>query len=267
MSDLVRVRASSLPELFDCPARWYSKHIMGMRLPTSGAAQLGTAVHAGTALFDQSRISEAGLTIDDCLGEVVDAIYKPETDVDWGESSPKESEVIATALHKKYCSEISPKFEFTDVEADCESLDVTDLGIRLTGTTDRIYRDPFTGEYGIADLKTGKSAVGSDGVVKTAGHAAQIAVYELLAEQATAKRIEAPAKIVGLQVAKTEAARRVGVGNISEAKDLLIGTADQPGLLEIASGFLKSGVFYGNPRSTLCNKAYCPAYNLCRFRR
>lgn len=267
MSSLVRIRASSLSELFDCPARWEAKHIKGMRLPTSGAAQLGTAVHAGTALFDQSRIVQAGLTIDDCLGGVVDAIYKPETEVDWSDSSPKEAEQIATALHKKYCREISPRFEFADVEAECESLDIPDLGIRLTGTTDRIYQDQLTGFYGIADLKTGKAAVGSDGAVKTAGHAAQMAVYELLAEQATGKAIDAPAKIFGLQVAKTESARRAGIGEIRDAKDLLIGSDEEPGLLEIASGFIKSGTFFGNPRSSLCNPKYCPAYNLCRFRR
>lgn len=267
MSSLVRIRASSLSELFDCPRRWSAKHLEGMRLPTSGAAQLGTAVHAGTALFDQSRIVHAGLTIDDCIGQVVDTIYKPETEVDWSDSSPKEAEQIATALHKKYCREISPRFEFADVEAECESLDIPDLGIRLTGTTDRIYQNTETGEYGIADLKTGKAAVGSDGLVKTSGHAAQMAVYELLAEQATGKRIDAPAKIVGLQTAKTEASRRAGIGEINGAKELLVGTEDQPGLLELASVFIKSGNFFGNPRSSLCNPKYCPAYNLCRFRR
>ena len=267
MSSLVRIRASSLSELFDCPRRWSAKHLEGLRLPTSAAAQLGTAVHAGTALFDQSRIVQAGLTIDDCIGQVVDTIYKPETDVDWSDSSPKEAEQIATALHKKYCREISPRFEFADVEAECKSLDIPDLGIRLTGTTDRIYQNTETGEYGIADLKTGKSAVGSDGLVKTSGHAAQMAVYELLAEQATGKRIDAPAKIVGLQTAKTEASRRVGIGEIHDAKELLVGSEDEPGLLELAAGFLKSGNFFGNPRSSLCSSKYCPAYNLCRFRR
>ena len=266
MTDLVRVRASSLPELFDCPARWEAKHLRGMRLPTSGAAQLGTAVHAGTALFDQSRIVDAGLTVDDCLGQVVDAIWKPEQDVDWGDSSQKESEAIATALHRRYCSDISPRFNFADVEAECESLDIPDLGIRLTGTTDRVYVDA-DGSFGIADIKTGKAAVGTDGTVKTAGHAAQIAVYEILAEQATGKRIDAPASIVGLQVAKTEAGRRAAVGRIHDAKALLIGEGDQPGLLEIASGFIRSGTFFGNPRSSLCNSKYCPAHATCRFRR
>ena len=81
------------------------------------------------------------------------------------------------------------------------------------------------------------------------------------------KPIDAPARIVGLQVAKTEAGRRAAVGEITGAKDLLIGTEEQPGLLEIAASFLKSGVFFGNPRSSLCNVKYCPAYQHCRFRR
>lgn len=266
MTELVKIRASSLPELFDCPARWEAKYIRKLRLPTSGSAQLGTAVHAGTALFDMSRIKAAGLSVDDCAGEVVDAIWKPESDIDWGEMSQREAEPIALALYRRYCTQISPCFQFADVEAECHALDITDLGIRLTGTTDRIYQDE-TGKYGIADIKTGKAAVGADGTVKTSGHAAQIAVYELLAEQATGKPIDAPAAIIGLQVAKTEAGRRAAVGRITGAKELLIGSDEQTGLLEIATGFLKSGIFFGNPRSSLCNKKYCPAYQICRFRR
>ena len=92
-------------------------------------------------------------------------------------------------------------------------------------------------------------------------------MYELLAEQATGKPIDAPAAIIGLQVAKTEAGRRAAIGKISGAKELLIGSEGQPGLLEMAAGFIKSGVFFGNPRSSLCNPKYCPAHNLCRFRR
>lgn len=266
MPDLFKIRASSLPELFDCPARWEAKNIRRIRLPTSGAAQLGTAVHAGTAFFDLSKIKAAGLSVDDCAGEVVDAIWKPESDIDWGEMSQREAEPIALALHRRYCTQISPCFQFADVEAECQELDITDLGISLTGTTDRIYQND-TGEYGIADIKTGKASVSADGTVKTSGHAAQIAVYELLAEQATGKPIDAPAAIIGLQVAKTEAGRRAAVGTITGAKELLVGTEEQTGLLEIAAGFLKSGIFFGNPRSSLCNKKYCPAYQICRFRR
>lgn len=261
----MKIRASSLSDLFDCPARWEARNILGMRLPTSGAAQLGTAVHAGTAIYDQSRIVDAGLTPEDAAGAVVDAIRHPEQEVSWEDSSPREAEPIALALHRKYCAEISPQFQFTDVEAQCNQLEIADLGITLTGTTDRVFVSPEG--FGIADLKTGKSVVSTDGTVRTAGHAAQIAVYELLAEASTGRPIDAPAKIIGLQAAKTEAGRRAAVGEIVGAKELLVGTEDAPGLLEIAASFLKSGVFYGNPRSSLCNPKYCPAFSTCRFRR
>lgn len=86
--EIVAIRASSLPELFDCPARWEAKHIRGRRLPRSAAAQLGTAVHAGAAVFDVQRILGSPITPDDAAGEVVDAIHHPKEDVDWAKTAP-----------------------------------------------------------------------------------------------------------------------------------------------------------------------------------
>ena len=266
MAELIRVRASGLPELFDCPARWEAKNIRGLRLPGTGAAQLGRAVHAGTALFDLGRIRGAGLSAEDCATEVVNVLRHPREEVDWGDTSPAELEGIALALHRKYCAEIAPGFEFVDVEAECRGLEIAELGIELTGTTDRVYRDEL-GRFGIADIKTGKSAVGVDGTVRTAGHAAQVAVYELLADEATGRPMDAPAVIIGLQTAKTEAGRRAGTGSVTGARELLAGRDGAPGLLEAAAAMLRSGIFFGNPRSTLCHQKYCPAYGSCRFRR
>ena len=121
--------------------------------------------------------------------------------------------------------------------------------------------------YGIADIKTGKSAVGADGTCKTQGHAAQLAVYELLAEHSTDICIEAPAQIIGLQVAKTERGQRVATGTIPGGRDLLIGDEEFPGLLEMAATLIHSGNFYGNPRSNGCGEKYCPIFNTCKWRR
>ncbi len=263
--DTITIRASSLPELFDCPARFEAKYVKGMRMPRSGAAQLGTAVHVGTALFDSSRLEGNPVTADEAAGAVVDAVHRPEEDVDWGEDSPGEAEAIGIALHKRYCQEIAPKQQYVAVEAKCDRLEISDIGIALTGTTDRVT---FTEDgYGIADIKTGKSAVSADGTVKTAGHAAQLAVYELLAGAALGRVIEAPAQIIGLQVAKTEKGRRAAIGTITGARDLLIGDDTGPGLLQIAADMLHTGRFFGNSRSQLCNPKYCPAYNVCRWRK
>lgn len=265
MRTIIPIRASSLAELFDCPARWEAKHILGMRGPRSAAAQLGTAVHAGTALFDQSHLpGGTPLSADDAAGAVVDAIHKPEEEVDWEETAPRDAERIALALHTRYCGEIAPQQVYRGVEVKCESLELPDLGIALTGTTDRVRE--VGGSLGITDLKTGGRAVGADGRAVTQGHAVQLGVYELLAEHAMGLHITAPAQIVGMNTGKTPAAQRVGTGEVPNARAALIGTEESHGLLEHASRLIHSGAFYGNSKSFLCSAKYCPRHPVCTFK-
>lgn len=265
MRTIIPIRASSLAELFDCPARWEAKHILGMCGPRSAAAQLGTAVHAGTALFDQSHLpGGTPLSADDAAGAVVDAIHKPEEEVDWEETAPRDAERIALALHTRYCGEIAPQQVYRGVEVKCESLELPDLGIALTGTTDRVRE--VGGSLGITDLKTGGRAVGADGRAVTQGHAVQLGVYELLAEHAMGLHITAPAQIVGMNTGKTPAAQRVGTGEVPNARAALIGTEESPGLLEHASRLIHSGAFYGNSKSFLCSAKYCPRHPVCTFK-
>lgn len=264
--DMIKVRASSLGDLFDCPARWQAKFIYNQRLPTSGVARLGTAIHAGTALYDQSRIDGVDLTADDCAGAVVDTIYKAEDEeVDWSEQSQSEAEKIAISLHKKYCKEIAPSQNYIAVEATCEKLDISDLGISLTGTTDRI-RETSEGEFAITDLKTSKTIVGADGTVKTSGYGVQLAIYNLLASQAMQCPITGTSQIIGLNTGKTEKAQRVAIADVSTSIDILLGDESSPGLLQYASRIFQSGDFYGNPRSMLCNKKFCPCYDNCKWK-
>ena len=263
--DIISIRASSLAELFDCPARWEAKHLLGMRSPRSAAAQLGTAVHAGTALFDESRLDGASpISADDAAGAVVDAIHKPVEEVDWEDTAPKEAERIALALHTKYCADIAPTQRYVGVEVQCERLELPDLGIALTGTTDRVRETPQG--LGIADLKTGGRAVGTDGRAVTQGHAVQLGVYELLAENAMGLPITAAAQIVGMNTGKTAAAQRVGTGEVVNARAALVGTDEQPGLLQHASNVIHSGLFYGNSKSMLCSAKYCPRHAVCQFK-
>lgn len=263
--NVITIRASSLPELFDCPARWEAKHIKRLRLPSSSNAVLGKAVHAGTAAFDASALSGNPITPDDAAGVVADTIRRPDEDVDWGEDRPQEAEDIGIALTGMYCRVIAPQQTYAAVEATCERLEITDIGIALTGTTDRVTKT--SNGYGIADIKTGKNAVSADGTVKTQGHAAQMAVYELLAEHSTGIPMDAPSRIIGLQVAKTDKGRRAGVGTIEGGRELLLGGEDSPGLLEHAASILKRGLFPGNPRSMMCHEKYCPAHGQCKWRR
>lgn len=263
---LVFIRASSLSELFDCAHRWEAKHLLGMTSATGGAAQLGTAVHAGTAAFDASRLPGGSpLTIDDAAGAVVDAIHKPERDVEWGDVPVRQAEKIALALHTKYCADIAPKQTYMGVEVTCERLELPELGIALTGTNDRVRRTT-NGKLGITDLKTGKRAVKPDGKAETAKHALQLGVYELLATHAMGIAIEAPAQVVGMNTGTTPAAQRIGMGEVKNARELLLGTEEEPGFLEQASAIVRSGVFQANPSSFLCSPKYCVRYGSCRHR-
>ena len=263
---MINIRASSLPGLFDCPARWKAIHIENRRMPTNGKAALGQAVHASTAAFDQGLLDGSGLTIDDTAAAAVDVIYKPESEVVWdGDTTQSQAEDIALSLHEKYCKTIAPEQTYKAVEVECDSLEIEDLGISLTGTTDRVVE---TDEgLAIADIKTGKSVVGVDNNVKTVGYGYQIGVYEILAEHASGIKITAPAQIVGMNTAKTKQSQRMAIGEISDAKKTLLGDGNEPSVLEIASQIIHSGIFHGNPRSMLCHERYCPIFNQCRFRK
>ena len=57
---MINIRASSLGELFDCPARWAAKNLDNLRMPGNGKAHLGTSLHASTAAFDASALDVAG---------------------------------------------------------------------------------------------------------------------------------------------------------------------------------------------------------------
>jgi hypothetical protein len=261
----ITIRASSLGRLFDCPASWAATHIDGKRLPSNGKAMLGKAVHASTAVYDQAVIDGSLVTIDEAAAAAVDTLHRPDEEVLWEEDSPQDAEKIAISLHIKYCQQIAPRQQYRGVEIQCERLEITDLGIALTGTTDRV-RETEDG-LAICDLKTGKAAVGADGTVKTAGHAYQMGVYELLAEHASGVPITGAAQIIGMNTAKTPASQRVGTGEISGARAVLLGDGESPGILEYAARIIHSGNFWGNPKSMMCSAKYCAAYPTCKFRK
>ena len=264
---IVTLRASGLSEWFDCAARAEAKQLLGKRTPTSGKALLGSALHKSTAVYDRSVMDGQGITIDEAAGAAVDAIHKPNEDVRLDDDEkPEELEGIAIALHKLYCTKIAPTQEYAAVEVACERLEITDLGIALQGTTDRVRK--VASGHGIADLKSGGSAVRADGHVETKGHAWQVGVYELLAERASGLPITEDARIIGLQTGKTERGQRVAISEpIKGAREILVGEPDSPGVLEIVAKMIHGGVFPGNPRSMMCHDKYCPIYNQCKFRR
>jgi hypothetical protein len=258
------IRASSWPSLFDCALRWKYQNIDRLRSPSSGAAHLGTAIHAGTAVFDQAKLDGEPISADDAAGVTIDTLNNPEDDIAWDDKLDASGAAkIGVALTARYCAEIAPQREYSAVELQCHALDIeTQYGVvRVTGTTDRV-RVLADGREGISDLKSGARAVGADGRAVTKGHHMQVGIYQIMAEQETGNPLEAPAEIIGLQ---TSGKGLFGTGEFGDVKTPLLGTDDQPGLIEIAASMLKSGIFPPNPKSMLCSRKYCPAYDICKY--
>lgn len=262
----ITIRASSFGALFDCPARWCAIHLEGRRSPQSANAALGTAIHAGTAVFDADRVKHVEPSLSAAEDAAVESVRKPREETIWDDESADKAERVARSLVGRYCTMESPRHEFVAVEASVERLLITDLAIELTGHVDRV-RATDEG-YGIADLKSGKTAVGTDGRAKTHGHAAQMGVYELVAQAATQLPITAPAQIIGLQTNLTPEKQRIGTAQIIGAREVLLGDEGHSGLLATASKIVHGEIEpWGNAKSMMCSATYCPAYSTCFYRR
>lgn len=260
------VRASSWASLFDCAYMWEGIHLLKLRNVVGLRAALGTAIHAGTAAFDTARLTGDTVTADDAAGVFVDKLRDPENEYDPSRDdlSVSEAEKVGVTLLTKYCFEVSPRYNFVAVEMETKPLDI-DCGngvtVRLTGTMDRARIRKGDHGVGIADLKSGSAAV-QKGVAVTKGHGPQIGTYELLYEHTTGEPITDDAEIIGL---KTKGTAEIATGIVKNAKRVMVGTEDQPGLIEFAAEMFKTGRFYPNPKSLLCSAKYCPRHATCHF--
>jgi len=260
------IRASSWAGLFDCAYRWEGIHLRGLRNVVGLRAALGTAIHAGTAVFDQARITGDSVSADDAAGVMIDKLRDPENEYDPSRDdlSVGEAEKTGVTLLTKYCFEVSPRYNFVAVEMETNPLDIDCGGgviVRLTGTMDRARIRKGDHGVGIADLKSGSAAV-QKGVAVTKGHGPQVGTYELLYEHTTGEPITDDAKIIGL---KTKGAAEIATGIVKNAKRAMVGTEDQPGLIEFAAEMFKTGRFFPNPKSLLCSDKFCPRHNACIF--
>lgn len=263
---ITNIRASSWGALFDCSYRWEAIHLDGMRNIVGLRAALGTAIHAGTAVFDQARIDDSGVTADDAAGVLVEKLRDPanEYDANRDDLTVKEAERVGISLLTKYCFEVSPKYQFVAVEMETKPLEIDCGGgtiVRLTGTMDRARIKFGSSGVGIADLKSGSVAV-QKGAAVTKGHSPQIGTYELLYEHSTGRQITDDAEIIGL---KTKGTLEIATGTVVNAKRMMVGTDEQPGLIQFAAEMFKSGNFYPNTKSMLCSEKYCPRFKTCFF--
>ncbi|MFM0165677.1 PD-(D/E)XK nuclease family protein [Paraburkholderia sediminicola] len=266
---VIEVRASSWGALFDCSFKWEGEHLLGMRRPSGIRALLGTAVHAGTAAFDQAKLDKNPITAMQAADYLLDALHQPTDDVDYKQDTSinmRQAEQIGLALLTKYCHEISPRYEFRAIEMKMEPLDI-DCGdgliIRLKGTMDRSRVAESQDGNGdvIPDVKTGARLFDAENNVILKARSAQLGAYSLMYENQT-DRHTVGGQIIALETASQA---RVGVSPIFNVKQPMTGTPTQKGLIEYAAGMFKTGDFLPNPQSALCSEKFCARYSTCIF--
>lgn len=261
----ITVRASSWGSLFDCAHAWEGVHILGMRKPAGLRAALGTAVHASTAANDQARLDGNPLLPDETAGVMVDTLRNPTQEVDYSadDLTVKEAERIGLALHSRYCTDIAPRFEYTAVEMKLDPFQI-DCGngvvVRLTGSMDRARVARTEGGIAIPDIKTGSRIV-EKGEVNLKGKAAQLGTYQMLYEAST-KTPTVGGQIIALP---TSGKAQPMVSPLFDARRVMVGTEEQPGLIEYAAEMFRTGLFPPNPQSVLCSPKYCARWKTCMF--
>jgi hypothetical protein len=264
MSSL-RIRASSFGKFFDCAYSWEGEHLLGIRKPAGLRALLGTSVHAGTAAFDSARLNGSEITPDDAAGAFVDTLRNPEYEVDFSNDNIKlpEAERIGLVLTTRYCTEIAPQFTYTAVEMTLAPLEIDCGGgvtITLTGTMDRARVASTIDGVIIPDVKTGARVV-TNGEANIKSRSAQTGTYQLMYEQTTGERT-AGAQIIGLG---TTSKTPIAVSPIFDARRVLVGTDEAPGLIQLAADMFRAGLFPPNPQSYLCSKQYCTRWETCIY--
>lgn len=262
------VRASSWGSLFDCAYAWEGAHLLGIKKPSGLRAHLGTSIHASTAAFDASRLpgSETGpLSLDDAADVFFHTLHNPDRDVDYSQDdiTIREAERIGLRLHASYCALIAPRYEYIGVEAKLQPLPI-DCGqgiiIQLTGSMDRSRVADTPGGPLITDIKTG-SAVIKDGKASVKGRAPQLGTYQLMYEQSEGVQTQG-AQIVALQ---TNSKAETAVSDTFDAKRVMVGTDETPGLIQIAAQMFRTGLFPPNPSSVICSPRYCARWARCPY--
>lgn len=229
-------------------------------MPSSPAALIGTAVHAGAAAYDEARRSGAPIPMDEAALIARDAVEHPEQEVDWrnDEYTKTEALMVAGWTTGLYVTRVADTMTYVSVEEQLPdvTIRVGEVDITLTGHVDRIRIDD-TGAVGVSDLKTGRR-------IHPAVHRPQLAVYRTMATVARPElAITGNDEIIAMDI-NNGTVERVALPGDSMA--MLVGSEGRPGLLHHVASMMKNETFYGNPRSQLCSAKFCPRYKACPFK-
>lgn len=265
MTQNITIRASAWGGLFDCAHRFEWTTLMKRNKPAGLRALLGTAIHASTAVFDKARLDGQPVNADEAADTFVDTLAHPEFEVDLSQDdlAMRDAQRIGLTLHSLYCADIAPGFDFIDVETALDPMVIDcggDVTVTLTGTMDRARAASTDVGIVIPDVKTGTRVI-EHGMASTRGRSAQLGAYQLMFEHTKQVSTEG-AQIIALGTSNKPTA---AVSQIFDARRVMVGTDEQPGLIQYAADMFRSGHFPPNPQSVLCSKRYCARWDNCMF--
>ena len=242
---MIKIRASSWPTLFDCALRWYYDNIVGLRMPSSTGARLGTAIHAGCAAADR------GTDTFEAAESAVRVFQNPDEEcAPITYSEQRMAERAASACVQSYVSTFGArKFSHIEVEVSECVVETEHGSYMITGHVDRIENGQTK------DIKTGVSRV-VNGKVKVNADHLQMGIYAIMAKAETGANISNDVTIIGASTRTYEWAEHT----IYDAVQIMIGESDDDGMLNFAGKMLKHGLFPPNPKSMLCSEKYCAAF-------
>lgn len=185
----VRLTGSALESMLECPRRWYLERQVGAQTPAENAASLGTIVHA---LAEHAALEGWGLgELTSRLDEVWGALR---FEAAWRETA--EREIVEAELGRFLAWQELGQRTLLGTEVPYEvEIDLGDDRVVLTGTVDRLEREPDGGLV-IVDLKTGRNTPTGPALKRLD----QLGVYQLAAAHGAFEELAPGCGVAGAEV-------------------------------------------------------------------
>lgn len=239
------VSVSQIRMYLRCPAQYYFRYVLGLKIPPPGAAVLGRAVHRGLEFYFREKLAcPEGPPIGEVL-EAFDAAFEAERqDADWRDDDPAKAKDDGVRLLRLHHEDVARHLVPAAVERRVE--------IPLAGTTLLGFIDLETCGGLIVDHKT----VARTPPENKAQEDVQLSAYAL-AYLAVHERLPAGVRLDFLVRGKQpKIVTRPAVRTMRDVERFA----------KLASGVaaaIRAGVFYPNPDSFMCTPGSCGYWEEC----
>jgi len=230
-----------------CPAQYYFRYVLGLKVPPAGALVLGRAVHAGLEHYFAGKLHTGeGPPVNRVL-DVFDAAFEAERpEADWGEDDPGRAKDDGAALLRLHHAEVGPRLVPAAVERRVE-VPLPGVGVPLLG-----FIDLETADGLIVDHKT----VSRTPPEEKAQGDLQLSAYALAYRYAHGK-LPAGVRLDFLVRNKTP---KIVTRAASRAE------ADLERFKRLAArvaAAIRAGIYYPNPDNFMCSPVGCGYWEEC----